>query len=74
MDTLATVKTDVLCSISYESVLFALIKIYTEKEIQNIFGNYNLLSYDVTSESEIMPCIKMDKPLVVYNFSGKVMK
>ena len=31
------------------------------------------LSYDVTSGSEITPCNKIDKPLVVYRFSGKVM-
>ena len=28
-----------------------------------------LLSYDVASECELMPCIKIDKPLVVYRFS-----
>ena len=33
-----------------------------------------ILSYDVASGSEITPCNKMDKPLVVYRFSGKVMK
>ena len=33
-----------------------------------------LLSYDVASGSEIKPCIKIDKPLVVYRFSGNVMK
>ena len=27
------------------------------------------LSYDVASESEIMPCNKIDKPLVVYRFT-----
>ena len=32
------------------------------------------LSYDVASWSEITPCIKIDKPLVVYRFSGSVMK
>ena len=31
------------------------------------------LSYDVASESEITPCIKIDKPLVVYRFTGNVM-
>ena len=31
------------------------------------------LSYDVASESEITPCNKIDKPLVVYRFTGKVM-
>ena len=28
------------------------------------------LSYDVGSGSEKTPCIKIDKPLVVYRFSG----
>ena len=32
-----------------------------------------LLSYDVSSGSEITPCNKICKPLVVYRFSGNVM-
>ena len=31
------------------------------------------LSYDVASGSEISPCNKVDKPLLVYRFLGKVM-
>ena len=31
------------------------------------------LSYDVASGSEIMPCNKIDKPLVVYRLTGNVM-
>ena len=31
-----------------------------------------ILSYDVASESEITPCNKIDKPLVVYRFTGNV--
>ena len=34
---------------------------------------YCPLSYDVASESEITPCNKIDKPLVVYRFTGNVM-
>ena len=34
---------------------------------------YAALSYDVASESEITPCNKICKPLVVYRFSGNVM-
>ena len=34
---------------------------------------YYLLSYDVASGSEITPCNKIDKPLVVYRFTGNVM-
>ena len=34
----------------------------------------DMISYDVTSESEITPCIKIDKPLVVYRFCGNGMK
>ena len=33
----------------------------------------NNLSYDVASGSEITPCNKIDKPLVVYKFTGNVM-
>ena len=36
-----------------------------------IVRNYLLLSNDVASGSEITPCIEIDKPLVVYRFSGK---
>ena len=31
------------------------------------------LSYDVASGSEITPCNKIDKPLVVYRFTGNMM-
>ena len=31
---------------------------------------YIILSYDITSESDITPCIIIDKPLVVYRFSN----
>ena len=31
------------------------------------------LSYDVASGSEITPCNKIDKPLVVYRFMGNVL-
>ena len=30
------------------------------------------LSYDVAPGSEITPCNKIDKPLVVYRFTGKL--
>ena len=29
------------------------------------------LSYDVASGNEITPCNKIDKPLVIYRFTGK---
>ena len=32
-----------------------------------------LLSYDIASGNEIRPCNKIDKPIVVYRFSGNVM-
>ena len=40
-----------------------------------MFGsNYNIsLSYDVASGSEMTACNKVDKPLVVYSFTGNVM-
>ena len=34
---------------------------------------YCILSYDVASGSEITPCNKICKPLVVYRFTGNVM-
>ena len=36
-------------------------------------ADYILLSLNVASESEITPCNKIDKPLVVYRFTGNVM-
>ena len=35
--------------------------------------SYTIYHYDVASESEITPCNKIDKPLVVYRFTGNVM-
>ena len=37
-------------------------------------AEYFYLSHGVASGSEITPCIKIDKQLVVYRFSGNVMK
>ena len=33
-------------------------------------GHYSCVVYDVTSGSNITPCYKIDKPLVVYRFSN----
>ena len=33
-----------------------------------------ILSYDIASGSEITPCNKIDKPLVVYRFMTNVMR
>ena len=38
-----------------------------------IVAAYACLSYDVASGSEITPCNKFDKPIVVYRFTGNVM-
>ena len=43
----------------------------TEKEDKTTQKTF--LSYDVASGSEITPCNKIDKPLVVYRFTGNVM-
>ena len=34
----------------------------------------NMLSYDIASGGEIKQCNKIDKPLVVYRFSGNIMR
>ena len=39
-----------------------------------ILSYYPILSYDVASGSDITPCNKIYKPLVVYQFTGKVMQ
>ena len=38
-----------------------------------IYSRKSILSYNVASGSVITPCNKIDKPLVVYRFSGMVM-
>ena len=38
------------------------------------FNPFPILSHDVPSVSEITPCVKINKPLVVYRFSGNVIK
>ena len=48
----------------------------TESIVANIQSLLPIAFYNngVASESEITSCIKIDKPLVVYGFSGNVMK
>ena len=53
-------------SIQYSTDMLDILQNYTDSI--NVF-----LSYDVASGSEIKPCIKICKPLVVYRFSGNVM-
>ena len=40
-----------------------------------VFLNFteNPISYDVMSGNEITPCTKIDKPLVIYGFTGNIM-
>ena len=38
-----------------------------------LFIDYIIISCDVASGSEITSCNKIDKPLVVYRFTGNVM-
>ena len=45
-------------------------KIFTVKSA--VMKSY--LSYDVASGSEITPCNNIDKPLVVYRFTGNVIR
>ena len=42
-------------------------------ELKYIKSVQRILSYDVASGSEITPCNKIDKQLVVYRFRGNVM-
>ena len=66
----------------HSQTLHHMIKQTTEgDEVRNIFSylesyvqymalgmRFCCLSYDVMSGSDIMPCIKIDKPLVIYRF------
>ena len=44
-----------------------------KRHATSILYIYRPYNYDVASGSEITPCNKIDKPLVVYRFSGNVM-
>ena len=46
----------------------------TSKVYEHEGKMFTHLSYDVASGSVIKPCIKICKPLVVYRFSGNVIK
>ena len=50
----------------------SLTSIYTGSTDTDAHPEFHL-SYDVTFWSEIRPCNKIDKPLVVYRFTGNVM-
>ena len=59
------------CYITY--VLFTVKKRMNKICLNQLDGIKNILSYNVASGSEITPCNKIDKPLVVYRFTGNVM-
>ena len=46
---------------------------FFEKKEKSFKHSELILSYDDASGSEITPCNKIDKPLVVYRFTGNVM-
>ena len=61
------------CQKRFKEIHVMFILMTTYFAIKNIKGwDYTLSSYDVASGSEITPCNKMDKPLVVYRFTGNV--
>ena len=45
---------------------------FSFQDMENGYVVTFYLSYDVASGSEITSCNKIDKPLVVYKFSGNV--
>ena len=54
--------------------IFLITRISVPEDIFTIANSeYPILSHDVASRSEITPCNKIDKLLVVYRFSGNVM-
>ena len=50
-----------------------MLKLVINNYVTCLRENYHDLSYGVASGSEITPCNKIDKPLVVYRLSGNVM-
>ena len=56
-------------SIWHKKLVFKL----EDRKIIKLFVAKHLLSYDVASGSEITPCNKIDKSLVVYKFTGNLM-
>ena len=58
----------------YIAILMITNDIIIPKEtVQLLFSIKLALSYDVVSGSKTTPCNKIDKPLVVYRFTGNVM-
>ena len=62
-------KIKIIPFIIVETMSFVMDKSKTRASVSKEFT----LSYDVASGSEITPCNKICKPLVVYRFSGNVM-
>ena len=47
--------------------------IYQTSKLRWLNSNYSSLQHDIASGSDITPCNKIDKPLVVYRFSVNLM-
>ena len=67
-----------LCNVFLNSTFYIALNSTTynfadDNTVSLIHKILTFLSYDVASESEITPCNKICKPLVVYRFSGNVM-
>ena len=54
-------------------VVCVCVRVYTNRPIDEVYVLDPCLPYDVASGSEVTPCNKIDKPLVVYRFTGNVM-
>ena len=54
-------------SVKAQMSLHGLASVFTNR------ANSESLSYDIASGSEITPCNKINKPVVVYRFSGNIM-
>ena len=60
-------------SSSLQSRFFSPLTLKNAKTIVFTIALVHHLSYGIASGSEIMPCNKIDKPLVVYRFTGNFM-
>ena len=65
-DDINTVASGTLTGVLYKSTGKTIYKLYS------LMYKYLLLRYDVVSGSDIMPCVKIDKPLVIFTFSDVI--
>ena len=61
------------CLPDSSNIILLVKKDIAKKTFKLMTNNQMILSYNVASGGKITPCNKIDRPLLVYRFSGNVM-